>query len=475
MKYAAQGASEFVDWGTAAKRGGVVPTTPSSGQHRSYAVDAYVTFEDEDGQVVDLLVNGKWFTELGESAQKQVLRELGLPIKAGLAGKLTGPRDSDSQTVCDFRIIEVWDGWCGVTVKYADGEIGPNPVHSMHLSELNKGSSIDKTPGEQATLFGDEPPVKALRKFESKAVKKADDMPLNFIVFDLETTGRDQRNCDICEIGALKVESGRTVASFERLVYIDGEMPYGAQKVHHIDKGMLGEAPHMKSALADFLDFIGTDAVLVGHNIVGYDLPIMDRVADACGLAFDFAEAIDTLALAKSVWPGRASYKMDVLRDILDLSFTDAHRAVKDCEDELALYLKEREALADPSARIAAKPQARKSSARPGSKFNAHWNDGKAKDITTSVTDFDTSHPLYGKHVVITGDVEGFESRPAVWQAIKDLGGEPQDNVTKKTDLLVNAEPDGVQTGKIKKALQYGTRIITAAKFVAALDGKALD
>lgn len=69
---------------------------------------------------------------------------------------------------------------------------------------------------------------------------------------------------------------------------------------------------------------------------------------------------------------------------------------------------------------------------------NHHLN---AKDITTSNTEFDESHPLYGKVCVFTGTLEKMPRKDAM-QLVVDVGGIVGNSVTKKTNYLILGNND---------------------------------
>lgn len=64
-----------------------------------------------------------------------------------------------------------------------------------------------------------------------------------------------------------------------------------------------------------------------------------------------------------------------------------------------------------------------------------------AKDIITDKTDFDETHPLYGKLFVFTGTLEKMTRKDAM-QMVVDFGGLVKDSVTKKTNYLVLGNND---------------------------------
>ena len=433
MKYSPFGSDDLCSWASAAKRGGSIPDNPAPGEPRSYKVDAWL---DVDGRA-PVKVTGIWLSELPEDLSKSFLKELGLPVKKGMIYREI---DGSSYKVTDVKITDAWDGWCNVVVRLEDGSVPPVRIHSMHFAEMNSGT-ID---ADAHAATQDKP-----RRKNTPGAKKSKEvkgMPLDFYVFDLETTGFT--NPEICEIAALKVVNGEIVDTFETLVFIDGEIEAGAARKHHISKDVLRDAPHMKTALKAFIEFIGRDAVLVGHNIKTFDLPRIKRVSECCGFRFEYKEAVDTLPLVKTAWQ-LPSYKMDDLRMRLDLDQDGSHRALKDCQDEFELYMRLRKEAEE--GKISIEP-AKRSSSRSGVKWSGRWERKKAKDFTTDRVEFDESHLLFGKNVVLSGDVEGVEYNDCL-QAVCDLGGHPQDNVTKKTDYLVVGENPG--KSKIAKAVEY--------------------
>lgn len=435
MKYSSFGSNDLCSWAEAAKRGGSIPSDPVPGMPRIYNVDAWLVIDD----LPPLKVTNTWLSTLPEDYRKPLLKELGLPVKKDIIYESIGGTISP---VIDIKITDVWNGWCNVVIRLEDGSVPPVRIHSMYLAEMNSGTASS---GVQSPMKG-----KTTRKQTTKAKKRkeVEGMPLDFFVFDIESTDRAYTTSEICEIAALKVIGGEVADTFDTPVYIDREMSAGAFRVNHISKDMLQDAPHMTSALAAFLKFIGNNPVLIGHNIKTFDLPFIDRVAKLCGIKFEYRNAIDTLPLAKKAWPNLPSYRMDDLRTCLDLDMDGSHRALKDCYDEYTLYMRIRKDIEE--GRASVNPP-KNNMSRPGAKWSTKWKRRKAKDFTTINTEFDEKHPLFDKNVVfsgITGD--GYNE---YLQAVCDLGGHPQDNVTKKTNYLVVGNNPG--KSKVTKAREY--------------------
>lgn len=166
----------------------------------------------------------------------------------------------------------------------------------------------------------------------------------DYVVFDIETTGLHPDSDQICEIAAIGVKDGLPQGTFSTLVAIEGSMPEAAGRVNGITDDMLKGAPAIGDALDAFLDFIGDDAVLAGHNITSFDIPFMEVAAAKSGRASRVARyhlkecCCDTLMLARMMWPDASGHSMDCLRRIFGIERTDSHRALADCYDELAVF-----------------------------------------------------------------------------------------------------------------------------------------
>lgn len=162
----------------------------------------------------------------------------------------------------------------------------------------------------------------------------------DYVVFDIETTGLHPDSDQICEIAAIGVKGEMVKDTFSTLVAINGPMPEAASNINHITDDMLTDAPSLAEAIHDFCDFIIKDsgAILVGHNIDRFDIPFILHAAKSVGVDIDYLGTVDTLPIAKSMWPELPHYSMDYLRGIMGIERSDAHRALADCYDELKLF-----------------------------------------------------------------------------------------------------------------------------------------
>ena len=166
-------------------------------------------------------------------------------------------------------------------------------------------------------------------------VKKVRQPGAEFVVVDVETTGRDPKVADLLEIGAVKVRDGQVVDTFSTLVN-PARTIFGVQ-MHGITDSDVAGAPIASEAVAKFAQFAG-DAPLVGHN-VGFDLSFLDQAAGEPG-KFTGAASFDTLAIVREGYPDLESYKLGDVARFFGVSVESAHRGLADAETTTAVLLK---------------------------------------------------------------------------------------------------------------------------------------
>lgn len=274
-----------------------------------------------------------------------------------------------------------------------------------------------------------------------------------YTVLDLETTGLDPHFDSIIEIAAMRVEFGKIVERFDTLVNPGFALPEFITTLTGITDSDLADAPDIKTALPRAREFIGND-IVVAHN-AHFDVNFMyDKSVDLGLPAFD-NDFIDTLKIARSLFPDLESYSLASLADFFEVSGNDFHRAENDIDYTQEIYELMRQYCLGNN--IVLTPPKRK----PANSRSTPWaNHPKIGDIVSQRDDFDPTNPLFGQRVVFTGVLERMPRREAA-QIVADCGGINCDTVTKKTNFLVLGNNDycsAVVNGKStkqKKAEQY--------------------
>lgn len=167
--------------------------------------------------------------------------------------------------------------------------------------------------------------------------KKLKEYVSSYCIFDLETTGISHKKDKIIEISAIKVKDGEVIEEFSTLVNPGMHIPYYATEVNGITDSMVKDAPEIKDALSDFVDFI-ENYVLIGHNIQCFDMKFIYREMKDCFGDIIANDYIDTLPMARQALPNLAHHTLVDLAEHYGLSSEGAHRALNDCRMNQIVY-----------------------------------------------------------------------------------------------------------------------------------------
>jgi DNA polymerase III subunit epsilon len=152
---------------------------------------------------------------------------------------------------------------------------------------------------------------------------------MRFIAFDLETTGTLPGVDQIAEIGAVRFnEAGVPDTIFATLINPGIPMPEAASRVNGITDEMLLGQPRVTDVLDAFAEFCGDD-ILVAHN-AAFDAQFLIADIKKHEMAAPRGVILDTLPIARKVYPGLANYRLGTLIQHLGIPSTNFHRAEED-------------------------------------------------------------------------------------------------------------------------------------------------
>lgn len=149
----------------------------------------------------------------------------------------------------------------------------------------------------------------------------------DFIVLDFETTGLDKVYDSIIEIAAIRFENGVEKEKYVTLVKPLLHIPPEATAINHITNQMVRNAPSEKDTIPKLIDFIG-DSIIVGHN-VNFDIGFLEIAAQRQGKNVQY-NYIDTMSIAKKLFPDLPDYKLGTIAQFLDFDTSSLHRAEAD-------------------------------------------------------------------------------------------------------------------------------------------------
>ena len=159
-----------------------------------------------------------------------------------------------------------------------------------------------------------------------------------YVVFDFETTGFNPWQEDLLEIGAVKLKAGTIIEEFHSLIKPGKAISDEIQKLTGITPEMVATAPEPQAVLSQFLEFCET-AVLVAHN-AQFDIGFLKAKAQQLLDLKLQPVFLDTLTLARSVWPHFKSYRLNQLAKELEVKLVNHHRAVDDARCTAQIMLK---------------------------------------------------------------------------------------------------------------------------------------
>lgn len=278
--------------------------------------------------------------------------------------------------------------------------------------------------------------------------------PQDFTVIDLETTGLSAEYDEIIEVCALRVRNNEITESFQTLVKPECEVDDFITELTGITNAMLEDAPSPESVIPRLHDFIGND-IVVGHN-VNFDINFLyDYMLSLLDIKFD-NNYVDTMRVARKLFPDFKHHRLIDIVDYLELPCDEQHRAMADCKLTLSCYLHMHDIALEAFDTIE-------------NFIQTNTRSYDITEITANKTEFDETHPLYGKSCAFTGKLERM-TRAEAAQLVVNHGGTCENNVTKKTNFLILGNTDyskNIKDGKSakqKKAEEYrlaGQDIVT--------------
>lgn len=159
-----------------------------------------------------------------------------------------------------------------------------------------------------------------------------------FLSLDLETTGLDRARDGIVELGLAVFERGRCTGAEGHLCNPGIPIPKAASAIHGLEDTDVSDKPPPGLVLSLHLPLL-TRYPLVGYNLLGFDLPLLQRELRARGVYFA-PVAVDVLTFAS--WHLRdRERKLPTLCAHFGIALPRAHSAAADAKacGELALHL----------------------------------------------------------------------------------------------------------------------------------------
>lgn len=160
---------------------------------------------------------------------------------------------------------------------------------------------------------------------------------IEFVIFDLETTGFHPIFRYIFDIGAVKVKNGVIIEKLNFFIKPNQPIPNEITKLTKVTNDMVKEGLSEEEGVKRFLEFIGENSVIVGHN-VKFDVDFINYKSKVYNLGKNLTNHVilDTIYLTKYVVEELQnkkklkSYSLDKVLKHFGITIQEHHRAYAD-------------------------------------------------------------------------------------------------------------------------------------------------
>ena len=161
----------------------------------------------------------------------------------------------------------------------------------------------------------------------------------SFVSLDFEATSASPRFARIVSAAAVTFSSGAVQSTFYSLVDPSESIPLESTAIHGIRNADVATAPSTAAVLRQLVPLLCSRRVIVGYNIVEYDLPLLAAECRRCGVdatAMQHCTVYDVYQWTPTVRSGR-SLTAQCAR--YGVGLTRAHSADADAEATGRLFL----------------------------------------------------------------------------------------------------------------------------------------
>ncbi len=158
-----------------------------------------------------------------------------------------------------------------------------------------------------------------------------------YVVFDIETTGLSVIYDTLIEIAGVKIRSGAIIDRFSSFINPLKPISEFTTNLTGITNNDVINAPKIEEVLRQFYEF-SKDSILVAHNS-SFDLGHIYENYKRLNISNDTQPSIDTLMLAKVLYPDRTRYSLDNMCKFLKVPMNGHHRAINDAEATQEIFL----------------------------------------------------------------------------------------------------------------------------------------
>ena len=295
--------------------GEVNPKMKSTKAVRIVGTYEYNSFSKEFGVIADVIEESEYFERKREDNAEEKRVELHMHTQMSQMDAVTSATDLVKRAIkWGHKAVAITDH--GVVQAFPEAK------------KAAKDSDIKVLYGVEAYLVPDS--LTSVVDSQNQTIQDA-----TYCVLDIETTGLSKLTEKITEFGIMKIKNGEIIDTFECFVNPEKPIPEKVVEVTHITDDMVKDAETIDKVMPKVIEFCG-DSVIVAHNAT-FDMGFIKYNAEQLGLEFNNTY-IDTLALAKELFPDFKKYKLGIIAENLKIKVEVAHRALADVETLVEVF-----------------------------------------------------------------------------------------------------------------------------------------
>ena len=176
--------------------------------------------------------------------------------------------------------------------------------------------------------------TRVLCAYDPKHIKLED---ATFVVYDFETTGFSVNYEKPIELSAVKIQKNVIIGQFSELVNPGKKIPAPVTALTGITDKDVENARSRDEVIGDFYEFC-KGCVLVAHN-ASFDISHLYKNLEDMGVDYEKFPVIDTLYLAKVLYPNHKSYGLEQVCTLLNVALEKHHRALQDATATGEIFL----------------------------------------------------------------------------------------------------------------------------------------
>ncbi len=152
----------------------------------------------------------------------------------------------------------------------------------------------------------------------------------DFVAFDVETTGLSPVANRLVELSGVKFrKDSETFETFSTLIDPEVPIPSVVTGIHGITDEMVQGAPTAKQAVSDFVEWSGSDSVMMAHN-APFDVEFLRVNLARAGVPCPSNFVVDTLTIAREFLRETKNHQLKTVVEHFNLPQGDYHRALSD-------------------------------------------------------------------------------------------------------------------------------------------------